>query len=163
MFLLTVYNRFNHEVVADCCFLWVVPLSNCITLYTAAVIVARKEAWRRREIWKRVKEFQILTGIPIASPIISLIVGSEKKALEASRSVVLSNQVFCCFPRKTLINVFVRNRYLLESGFHVTAIRPPTVPPNSCRSTYSSQCFVNTFNHLETEGICCSSFHNRIF
>ncbi|BBG98210.1 biotin F [Prunus dulcis] len=35
-------------------------------------------------------------------------IGSEEKALQASQS-------------------------LLKSGFHVTAIRPPTVPPNSCR------------------------------
>ncbi|BFG23133.1 hypothetical protein CerSpe_094070 [Prunus speciosa] len=74
----------------------------------AALIVARKETWRRREIWNRVQDFRALTGIPINSPIISLIVGSEEKALQASQS-------------------------LLKSGFHVTAIRPPTVPPNSCR------------------------------
>nr|XP_004308475.2 PREDICTED: 2-amino-3-ketobutyrate coenzyme A ligase, mitochondrial [Fragaria vesca subsp. vesca] len=74
----------------------------------AAVIVARKETWRRRAIWSRVQDFRALTGIPINSPIISLIVGSEQKALQASRR-------------------------LLKSGFHVTAIRPPTVPPNSCR------------------------------
>ncbi|CAN0902319.1 8-amino-7-oxononanoate synthase, partial [Linum grandiflorum] len=82
----------------------------CFTFnYTAAaVIVARKEAWRRRQVWKRVQDFRDLTGIPITSPIISLVVGSEERALQASR-------------------------YLLESGFHVTAIRPPTVPSNSCR------------------------------
>ncbi|KAL9661838.1 hypothetical protein QQ045_026666 [Rhodiola kirilowii] len=74
----------------------------------AAVIVARRETWRRKALWKRVQDFQTLTGIPVASPIISLIVGSEEKALQASR-------------------------HLLISGFHVTAIRPPTVPPNSCR------------------------------
>ncbi|KAL6124448.1 hypothetical protein ACLB2K_076960 [Fragaria x ananassa] len=74
----------------------------------AAIIVARKETWRRRAIWSRVQDFRALTGIPINSPIISLIVGSEEKALQASRR-------------------------LLKSGFHVTAIRPPTVPPNSCR------------------------------
>ncbi|VVA10899.1 PREDICTED: 8-amino-7-oxononanoate [Prunus dulcis] len=74
----------------------------------ASLIVARKETWRRREIWNRVQDFRVLTGIPINSPIISLIVGSEEKALQASQS-------------------------LLKSGFHVTAIRPPTVPPNSCR------------------------------
>ncbi|KAI4320081.1 hypothetical protein MLD38_033597 [Melastoma candidum] len=74
----------------------------------AAVLVAKKEKWRRREIWNRVEDFHAFTGIPISSPIISLIVGSEEKALSASR-------------------------HLLESGFHVTAIRPPTVPANSCR------------------------------
>ncbi|KAK7817850.1 8-amino-7-oxononanoate synthase [Quercus suber] len=42
----------------------------------AAVIVAKKETWRRREIWKRVQDFHALTGIPITSPIISLIVGT---------------------------------------------------------------------------------------
>ncbi|KAJ1406755.1 Pyridoxal phosphate-dependent transferase, major domain [Sesbania bispinosa] len=74
----------------------------------AAVKVAKLETWRRKAIWDRVKDFHLLTGIPVTSPIISLIVGSEDKALRASR-------------------------YLLQSGFHVTAIRPPTVPPNSCR------------------------------
>ncbi|KAH7557382.1 hypothetical protein JRO89_XS11G0136400 [Xanthoceras sorbifolium] len=74
----------------------------------AAVIVAKKETWRRRAIWNRVRDFHALTGISISSPIISLIVGSEEKALQASR-------------------------HLLKSGFHVTAIRPPTVPSNSCR------------------------------
>ncbi|GLT40244.1 hypothetical protein SLA2020_143940 [Shorea laevis] len=74
----------------------------------AAVIVARRETWRRRAIWNRVKEFQALTRISISSPIISIVVGSEEKALQASRQ-------------------------LLKSGFHVTAIRPPTVPSNSCR------------------------------
>ncbi|XP_022969783.1 8-amino-7-oxononanoate synthase isoform X4 [Cucurbita maxima] len=76
--------------------------------HAAAVLVAKREMWRRREIWNRVQDFRDLTGIPIQSPIISLIVGSEGKALEASR-------------------------HLLKSGFHVTAIRPPTVPANSCR------------------------------
>ncbi|XP_043716652.1 8-amino-7-oxononanoate synthase isoform X2 [Telopea speciosissima] len=74
----------------------------------AAVIVAKKEKWRRKAIWSRVQDFRTLTGLPITSPIISLIVGSEEKALHASRS-------------------------MLKYGFHVTAIRPPTVPPNSCR------------------------------
>ncbi|XWS36976.1 hypothetical protein CRYUN_Cryun19dG0003600 [Craigia yunnanensis] len=74
----------------------------------AAVIVAKREMWCRRALWNRVQDFRALTGIPISSPIISLIVGSEDKALKASRQ-------------------------LLKSGFHVTAIRPPTLPPNSCR------------------------------
>ncbi|XP_020093287.1 8-amino-7-oxononanoate synthase-like isoform X4 [Ananas comosus] len=74
----------------------------------AAISVARKEKWRRSAIWSRVKEFNSLTRLSITSPIISLVIGSEEAALRASR-------------------------HMLRSGFHVTAIRPPTVAPNSCR------------------------------
>ncbi|CAA2997767.1 8-amino-7-oxononanoate synthase [Olea europaea subsp. europaea] len=56
----------------------------------AAVSVAKEERWRRIAIWKRVRDFQALTGIPVTSPIISLVVGSEGKALQASRSLSLS-------------------------------------------------------------------------
>ncbi|MFS7949445.1 putative 8-amino-7-oxononanoate synthase [Helianthus anomalus] len=51
----------------------------------AAVVVAKKETWRRKAIWNRVQEFRTLTGIPITSHIISLIVGGEEQALKASR------------------------------------------------------------------------------
>ncbi|PIN07035.1 Glycine C-acetyltransferase/2-amino-3-ketobutyrate-CoA ligase [Handroanthus impetiginosus] len=74
----------------------------------AAVVVTKEEAWRRNALLKRVQDFRALTGIPVQSHIISLVVGSEDKALQASR-------------------------HLLKLGFHITAIRPPTVPPNSCR------------------------------
>ncbi|GFQ05066.1 8-amino-7-oxononanoate synthase [Phtheirospermum japonicum] len=74
----------------------------------AAVVVAKNEAWRRRAIRTLVQEFHSLTGIHVQSHIISIVVGREDKALQASR-------------------------HLLELGFHVTAIRPPTVPANSCR------------------------------
>ncbi|THU61294.1 hypothetical protein C4D60_Mb07t21780 [Musa balbisiana] len=74
----------------------------------ASLVVARKEKWRRTAIWSRVDDFNALTRLNITSPIISLVIGSEKEALCASR-------------------------HMLESGFHITAIRPPTVPPNSCR------------------------------
>ena len=47
-------------------------------------------------------------GVPAASPIIPLVVGSEAAALQLSRR-------------------------LLEAGFHVPAIRPPTVPAGTCR------------------------------
>lgn len=52
--------------------------------------------------------FASLTKLDITSPIISIVVGSEEAALRAGR-------------------------HMLRSGFHVTPIRPPTVPPNSCR------------------------------
>ena len=53
----------------------------------AAVIVARKETWRRQAIWDRIQDFRDLTGIPITSHIISLVIGNEDRALEASRCV----------------------------------------------------------------------------
>lgn len=57
----------------------------CLNIFAAAVSVAKKEAWRRKAVWNRVLEFRDMTGIPVTSPIISLVVGSEQKALEASR------------------------------------------------------------------------------
>ncbi|WVZ57618.1 hypothetical protein U9M48_007980 [Paspalum notatum var. saurae] len=74
----------------------------------AALYVSRKERWRRSVIWRNVQYFASLTKLEITSPIISIVVGSEEAALRAGR-------------------------HLLRSGFHVTPIRPPTVPPNSCR------------------------------
>lgn len=47
-------------------------------------------------------------GVAAASPIIPLVVGDEAAALSLSRE-------------------------LLAAGFHVPAIRPPTVPPGTCR------------------------------
>ncbi|MQM07651.1 hypothetical protein Taro_040494, partial [Colocasia esculenta] len=73
-----------------------------------AVTVAQKESWRRQAIWSRVQEFAALTKYPATSPIISLVVGTEQEALDGSK-------------------------HMLESGFHVTAIRPPAVPANACR------------------------------
>ncbi|XP_022737576.1 8-amino-7-oxononanoate synthase-like [Durio zibethinus] len=74
----------------------------------ASVVVARKEPWRRMEIRKRMQEFQALTGIPVTSQILSVIVGSTEKTYKAAR-------------------------VLLEAGFFVVAIGPPAVPPNSGR------------------------------
>lgn len=74
----------------------------------AAIAVAKKETWRKTAIWDRVQEFKALTGIPVKSPIIIIIVGSEDKALQISR-------------------------YLLVRGFHTIAIRPPVVPSHLCR------------------------------
>ncbi|KAF8689350.1 hypothetical protein HU200_041889 [Digitaria exilis] len=74
----------------------------------AALYVSRKERWRRLVVWRHVQYFATLTKVDITSPIISIVVGSEAAALRAGR-------------------------HLLRSGFHVTPIRPPTVPPNSCR------------------------------
>ncbi|KAE9465022.1 hypothetical protein C3L33_03071, partial [Rhododendron williamsianum] len=105
----------------------------------AAVIVAQKETWRRRAIWKWVQDFHALTGIPVTSPIISLVVGSEEKALQASW-------------------------YLLKSGFHVTAIRPPAVPPNSrrLRVTLSAAHTLDDLKKLTAALSECISFRDII-
>ncbi|KAL1081685.1 hypothetical protein V6Z11_D09G082800 [Gossypium hirsutum] len=65
--------------------------------YFTAVIVVKRETWRRRELWNRVEDFRALTGIAISSPIISLIVGSEKKALKASRFLLSSPSITLLF------------------------------------------------------------------
>ncbi|CAA7394989.1 unnamed protein product [Spirodela intermedia] len=80
-------------VVAGCC---------------AAVMVAKKESWRREAVWRRVQEFSAMTGHQVSSPIISLVVGTEEAALRASK-------------------------HMLDCGFHLTAIRPPAVAPDACR------------------------------
>lgn len=69
--------------------------------YAAAVVVAKKEAWRRTALRKRVNEFRALTGIPIESHIISLVVGSEDRALQASRLPPLSLSL-CISPSSPL-------------------------------------------------------------
>ncbi|XVF77543.1 hypothetical protein PTKIN_Ptkin14bG0053400 [Pterospermum kingtungense] len=75
----------------------------------ASVVVARKESWRRMEVRKRIQEFQALTGIPITSQILSIIVGSTEKTIKASQA-------------------------LLKSGIYVVPIPgPPVVPLNTGR------------------------------
>ncbi|KAH9325856.1 hypothetical protein KI387_006034, partial [Taxus chinensis] len=74
----------------------------------ASLLVAQEEKWRQKAVWQRVKDFSMSTGLDCSSPIIPLVIGDEEKALQASK-------------------------HLLEAGFHVSAIRPPTVPANSCR------------------------------
>lgn len=74
----------------------------------AAILVAREEKWRQRAVWERVRQLANATGFEFTSPIAPIIIGSEVEALKASRSLLLA-------------------------GFHVTAIRPPTVPSHSSR------------------------------
>ncbi|XP_062200225.1 8-amino-7-oxononanoate synthase-like isoform X2 [Phragmites australis] len=74
----------------------------------AAIYVAKKERWRRSVIWEHLQYFASLTKLDITSPIISIVVGSEETVLKA-------------------------HSHLLRSGFLVQPIRPPVVPPNSCR------------------------------
>jgi hypothetical protein len=67
-----------------------------------------QEGWRRQHLEKLVARLGTALAIPAHSPVIPLVVGSEQAA------VALSNR-------------------LLSQGFHVPAIRPPTVPAGTCR------------------------------
>ncbi|KAK8560259.1 hypothetical protein V6N13_061136 [Hibiscus sabdariffa] len=94
-------EEFNCENDVDICI-------GTLSKAAASVVVARKEAWRRREIRKRMQEFQALTGLPVTSQILSVVVGSTEKTFKASR-------------------------VLLEAGIFVVPIGPPAVAQNAGR------------------------------
>jgi len=73
-----------------------------------ALQVAQRESWRRQHLWELVRRFAAAVGVTAHSPIIPIVLGSEQAALQASSA-------------------------LLREGFHVPAIRPPTVPEGTCR------------------------------
>ncbi|KAL3138918.1 hypothetical protein ABBQ32_005735 [Trebouxia sp. C0010 RCD-2024] len=74
----------------------------------AAIIVCQQEPQRRQNLWDRVQQLGDLLRVAVQSPIIPLVVGDEAAALAASA-------------------------LLLRKGFHVPAIRPPTVPKHTSR------------------------------
>ncbi len=80
----------------------------------AALAVAQRESWRRERVLRLTERFRAAArerGIPLGAsrtPIQPILLGSAEAALEASRR-------------------------LLEAGFWVAAIRPPTVPRNAAR------------------------------
>jgi 8-amino-7-oxononanoate synthase len=73
-----------------------------------AIQVAARESWRRAHVWRLTRLVSRALGVPAASPIIPLVVGGEADALALSRALLLA-------------------------GYHVPAIRPPTVAPGTCR------------------------------
>eukprot|EP00891_Asterochloris_glomerata_P000075 jgi/Astpho2/75/e_gw1.00004.15.1_t len=79
----------------------------------AALRECQQHPERRRRLWARLRQLQQLLQVPVQSPIVPLIVGDEAAAVAASAQ-------------------------LLRCGYHVPAIRPPTVPvgtsrPHACR------------------------------
>lgn len=73
-----------------------------------AIHVATRDDALRRKLWRNVRLFSKLMGCNFASHIAPILVGGEQEALQMSEE-------------------------LLKSGYHVTAIRPPTVPPGTSR------------------------------
>ena len=73
-----------------------------------------QEPERRQNLWERVQQLGDLLGVAVQSPVIPLVVGDEATALAASAQ-------------------------LLKKGFHVPAIRPPTVPKNTSRWTLKTR------------------------
>ena len=80
--------------------------SDAILLFANSMILQEPE--RRQNLWDRVQQLGDLLGVHVQSPVIPLVVGDEATALTASAQ-------------------------LLKKGFHVPAIRPPTVPKNTSR------------------------------
>jgi 8-amino-7-oxononanoate synthase len=74
----------------------------------AALDVSLSDSSIRERLWERIAQLSQALDLPMESPIVPIIMGEESLALSASRR-------------------------LLEQGFHVTAIRPPTVPQGSSR------------------------------
>jgi 8-amino-7-oxononanoate synthase len=74
----------------------------------AALRAAAEEPWRRERVWALAGELGAALGVPALSPIIPVVVGSEQAAVTAAAR-------------------------LLRRGFHVPAIRPPTVPAGTSR------------------------------
>jgi 8-amino-7-oxononanoate synthase len=73
-----------------------------------ALAVVRRTPQIRRDLQDRIAQLSEGLGMALDSPIASIVLGTEERALQASAS-------------------------LLEAGLLVPAIRPPTVPPESAR------------------------------
>jgi 8-amino-7-oxononanoate synthase len=84
------------------------PVLPVVAAARAAIRVARETPELRARLWERVAALGVGLGRGLASPIAPIVVGDETRAVEASRA-------------------------LLDRGFHVTAIRPPTVPSGGSR------------------------------
>lgn len=96
---------------------------------SAAVDVARADAERRQQLQKNIAQFRDgaaargMTLMSSSTPIQPIVVGTSAKALAVSRQ-------------------------LLDSGFHVPAIRPPTVAASQARLRISL-CALHKNSHIE--------------
>jgi 8-amino-7-oxononanoate synthase len=74
----------------------------------AGLAVGREEPEHRERLWARVRRFGEATGLPPRSPVFPILLGTEERAVRVARA-------------------------LLDRGYFVPAIRPPTVAPDSSR------------------------------
>lgn len=84
------------------------PPAPVVAAAIAALQINEQEPERREHLWSLVRHLGEGLGVDACSPIVPLIVGSEAAAVSASAA-------------------------LLERGFYVPAIRPPTVAPGTSR------------------------------
>ena len=91
-----------------------VSMSVCTSNVAYAFAWCLQEPQRRQNLWERMQQLGGLLGVAVQSPIIPLVVGDEAAALSATA-------------------------LLLRKGFHVPAIRPPTVPNHTSRYALSSE------------------------
>ncbi|KAK9864959.1 hypothetical protein WJX84_008815 [Apatococcus fuscideae] len=84
------------------------PALPIVAAVQAAIDTAEREPEHRQRLWARIQQFSRLTGLQSPSPVFPIILGSEAAALNFSQQ-------------------------LLQLGFYVPAIRPPTVPKGTSR------------------------------
>ena len=77
-----------------------------------AIDLSHRESWRRKHLHQLMHRLCTHLDLPVISWIVPLIIGSAEKALKISQAVK-------------------------ADGFYIPAIRPPTVPPGTCRYVQS--------------------------
>jgi 8-amino-7-oxononanoate synthase len=83
------------------------PIPNVVASLKAVEVATRDELLRER-LWQNIEAFSDRLNLAAYGPIIPILLGSEQMATRASEQ-------------------------LMAEGFHVPAIRPPTVPPGTSR------------------------------
>uniref|UniRef100_A0A1D2A4U9 Aminotransferase class I/classII large domain-containing protein n=2 Tax=Auxenochlorella protothecoides TaxID=3075 RepID=A0A1D2A4U9_AUXPR len=110
---------------------------------SAALRVAREEPELRRRLWRHVGVLSGALGVPSRSPILPVVVGAEARALRLADD-------------------------LWRAGFHVPAIRPPTVPPGTSRlrislsAAHSDADVVALVRALQGQGLAGASAAARL-
>lgn len=96
---------------------------------------ASQEPEHRERLWRHVRRLSAALGLEPRSPILPLIVGTEQAALQAGEA-------------------------LWRAGFHVPAIRPPTVPKGTSRlrislsAAHSDEDVTALIQALQGLGLC---------